>query len=424
MSARGKVDPRLPHSPFFVLILRTMKIENQMEFLTARHVDLFSADELKKKLEIAAKEKRGLRIKYGADPSASDIHLGHVVGLNKLREFQDAGHTVVFIIGDFTGMIGDPSGKSVTRPALTREQVSVNAESYKQQVFKILDPEKTEVRFNSEWLAGMKFEEVIRLSAHVTVAQLLARDDFSKRYADNRPISLVEFLYPLVQAYDSVMVEADVELGGTDQLFNLLLGRELQKIYGQAPQVVMTLPLIEGLDGVKKMSKSLNNYVGVNESAKEMFGKLMSVSDDLMWKYFLYILCRKPEEIEAMQAKVASGELHPKAVKDELGRCVVDRFVGVGEGQKASEEFARIFAEKKLPQDLIDLELSAEEIGLIRLVVKAGFAPSNGEARRLIQQGGVRIDDEQIKDIKATVTPVDGMILKVGKRKFARLSLS
>lgn len=400
-----------------------MNIEEQLAFLTARHVDLFSADELKKKLEIAAKEGRGLRIKYGADPSAPDIHLGHVVGLNKLREFQDMGHTVVFIIGDFTGMIGDPSGKSATRPALSKEQVLENAESYKKQVFKILDPEKTEVRFNSEWLGEMKFEDVIRLSAHVTVAQLLARDDFSKRYADNRPISLVEFLYPLVQAYDSVMVEADVELGGTDQLFNLLLGRELQKIYGQHPQCVMTLPLIEGLDGVQKMSKSLNNYVGVSEPAKEMFGKLMSVSDDLMWKYFLYILCRKPADIEAMQAKVASGELHPRAVKDELGRCVVDRFVGEGEGAKAAEEFARVFAEKKLPQDMLDLELPSEEIGLIDLVVKAGFAPSNGEARRLIQQGGVRIDDVQNKDIKAAVMPADGMILRVGKRKFARLTV-
>ena len=401
-----------------------MTIDQQLELLTARHIDLFSADELKKKLEIAAKEGRGLRIKYGADPSAPDIHLGHVVGLNKLREFQDAGHTVVFIIGDFTGMIGDPSGKSATRPALSKEQVLKNAESYKKQIFKILDPEKTEVRFNSEWLGKMKFEDVIRLSAHVTVAQILARDDFSKRYADHQPISLVEFLYPLVQAYDSVMVEADVELGGTDQLFNLLLGRELQKIYGQYPQVVMTLPLIEGLDGVQKMSKSLNNYVGVNEPPKEMFGKLMSVSDELMWKYFTYVLCRKPADIEAMQAKVVAGELHPRAVKEDLARSVVDRFVGEGEGAKAAEEFARIFAQKKLPQEMLDLELPAEEIGLIDLVVKAGFAPSNGEARRLIQQGGVRIDDEQVKEIKAAITPVDGMILRVGKRKFARLNLS
>ena len=402
------------------MLRRIMNTDAQIDLLTARHVDLFSAAELKRKLEAAKKEKRGLRIKYGADPSAPDIHLGHVVGLNKLREFQDAGHTVVFIIGDFTGMIGDPSGKSATRPALSREQVAANAESYKRQIFKVLDPDKTEVRFNSEWLGGMKFEDVIRLSAHVTVAQLLARDDFSKRYGSNQPISLVEFLYPLVQAYDSVMVKADVELGGTDQLFNLLLGRELQKVYGQEPQVVMTLPLIEGLDGVQKMSKSLGNYVGVNESAKEMFGKLMSVSDELMWKYFLHILCRKPEEIKAMQTKVASGELHPRAVKDELGRCVVDRFIGAGEGQKAADEFARIFSQNELPDDMPDIKLSAE-IGVIDLVVKAGFAASTSEARRLIQQGGVRINDEQISDVKAVITPADGMILKVGKRKFARI---
>jgi len=396
-------------------------MDQLMSRLTARCVDLVSPAELKYKLESAAKQKRGLRIKYGADPSAPDLHLGHVVGLNKLREFQEAGHTVVFIIGDFTGMIGDPSGKSATRPALSREQVAANAESYQKQVFKILDPEKTEVRFNSEWLGSMKFEDVIRLSAHVTVAQMLARDDFSRRYAENRPISLVEFLYPLVQAYDSVMVQADVELGGTDQLFNLLLGRELQKTFGQEPQAVMTLPLIEGLDGVQKMSKSLGNYVGVSEAPREMFGKLMSVSDELMWKYFLHILCRAPEEIASMQQQVAAGTLHPRAVKDELARCVTDRFAGEGEGRKASDEFARIFSQNELPEDLPELTLEAAEIGIIDLVVRAGFAPSNGEARRLVQQGGVRINDVQVSDVKAAVMPVEGMILKVGKRKFARI---
>lgn len=397
-----------------------MTIDEQMERLAARHVDLVSAGELKRKLETAAREKRGLRIKYGADPSAPDIHLGHVVGLNKLREFQDAGHTVVFIIGDFTGMIGDPSGKSATRPALSREQVAANAESYKQQVFKVLDPGKTEIRFNSEWLGSMRFEDVIRLSAHVTVAQLLARDDFSKRYNENRPISLVEFLYPLVQAYDSVMVRADVELGGTDQLFNLLLGRELQKVYGQDPQVVMTLPLIEGLDGVQKMSKSLGNYVGISEPPREIFGKIMSVSDELMWKYFLHILCRAPAEIAAMQADVAGGRLHPRQVKDELARCVTDRFAGEGEGLRASEEFARIFAQKELPDDMPVLEVSGET-GLIDLMVRAGFAASNGEARRLIQQGGVRLNDQPVSDFKTVVCPDGECILKVGKRRFARI---
>ena len=325
-----------------------MNIEEQLDFLSARSVDFINRDELKKKLEKAAAKGRGLRIKYGADPSAPDMHLGHVVGLNKLREFQDAGHTVVFIIGDFTGMIGDPSGKSITRPSLSKEQVAQNAESYKDQVFKILDPEKTEVRFNSEWLGEMKFEDVIRLTAHVTVAQILARDDFSKRYAENRPISLVEFLYPLVQAYDSVMVEADLELGGTDQLFNLLLGRELQKVMGQPQQCVMTLPLIEGLDGIQKMSKSLNNYVGINEAPRDMYGKLMSVPDVLMWKYFEYILCWPADQVAETKAKVDRGELHPRNVKDLLAQAIVTRFIGEEEAKNASEEFTRIFCSERI----------------------------------------------------------------------------
>ena len=398
-----------------------MTIDEQLKIVTARHVDLVSVAELKKKLEAAEKEKRPLRIKLGADPSAPDIHLGHVVVMNKLREFQECGHTVVFIIGDFTGMIGDPSGKSVTRPALSREQVLANAESYKHQIFSVLDPAKTEIRFNSEWFGEMKFDEVIRLAAKVTVAQLLARDDFSKRYAENRPISLVEFLYPLVQAYDSVMVRADLELGGTDQLFNLLLGREMQKSCGQEPQVVMTMPLLEGLDGVHKMSKSLGNYVGVNEPAKEIFGKLMSVSDELMWKYFYYVLCRDPKEIDAMRAKVAAGELHPRAVKDELARAVADKFAGAGEGQKASDEFARVFAQKEIPDEIPELKL-VEETGLLNIIVQAGFAPSTGEARRLIQQGGVSINDQKITDVKTVITPAAAeQILKVGKRKFLRI---
>lgn len=400
-----------------------MNIEEQLDFLSARAVDFINRDDLKKKLEKAAAEGRGLRIKYGADPSAPDIHLGHVVGLNKLREFQEAGHTVVFIIGDFTGMIGDPSGKSATRPALTREQVAKNAESYKDQVFKILDPEKTEVRFNSEWLGEMKFEDVIRLTAHVTVAQMLARDDFSKRYAENRPISLVEFLYPLVQAYDSVVVKADLELGGTDQLFNLLLGRELQKIMGQSPQCVMTLPLIEGLDGVNKMSKSLNNYVGVNEAPRDMYGKLMSVPDVLMWKYFEYILCWPADKVAETKARVENGELHPRAVKDLLGQGVVARFIGEEEATNASEEFTRIFAQKALPDDIPELILPAEEIGLLSLMVQAGLAKSNGEARRLVKQGAVKINDEKVSDERAQITPEDGMIIRSGKRGFAQVKI-
>jgi tyrosyl-tRNA synthetase len=400
-----------------------MNIEEQLDFLSSRAVDFISRDDLKKKLEKAAAEGRGLRIKYGADPSAPDIHLGHVVGLNKLREFQDAGHTVVFLIGDFTGMIGDPSGRSQTRKPLTREQVEVNAKSYQEQVFKILDPEKTEVRFNSEWCGKMDFSDVIRLSAHVTVAQMLARDDFSKRYAAQQPISIVEFLYPLVQAYDSVMLEADVELGGTDQLFNLLLGRELQKVMGQEPQCVLTLPLIEGLDGVQKMSKSLNNYVGISESARDMYGKLMSVPDDLMWKYFEYILCWPKEKVLGTHAKVASGELHPRTVKDMLGQEVVARFIGADEAKAASEEFTRIFAQKELPDEIPEVVLPAEEIGLLNLMVEAGLAKSNGEARRLIKQGAVRINDEKVTDERAQITPEDGMIIRSGKRGFAQVKI-
>jgi len=401
-----------------------MNMEEQLDFLSSRAVDFISRDDLKKKLEKAQAEGRGLRIKYGADPSAPDIHLGHVVGLNKLREFQEAGHTVVFIIGDFTGMIGDPSGRSQTRKPLTREQVQINAASYQEQVFKILDPEKTEIRFNSEWCGQMSFEDVIRLSAHVTVAQMLARDDFSKRYAANQPISIVEFLYPLVQAYDSVMVEADLELGGTDQLFNLLLGRELQKVMGQQPQCVMTLPLIEGLDGVQKMSKSLNNYVSVDESPRDMYGKLMSVPDDLMWKYFEYILCWPADKVKETHAQVAAGEVHPRAVKDQLGQAVVERFVGADEARAASEEFTRIFAQNELPDEIPEVVVPPQEIGLLNLMVQAGLCKSNGEARRLVKQGAVRINDEKISDERAEIVPEEGMIIRSGKRGFAKVTIN
>lgn len=398
-----------------------MNMQQQIDFLSARTVDLISSDELEAKLK---KAERPLRIKYGADPSAPDIHLGHVVGLNKLREFQKAGHSVIFIIGDFTGMIGDPSGKSATRPALTREQVAENAKTYQEQIFRILDPDKTEVRFNSEWFAEMNFKEVLNLSSHVTVAQMLARDDFSKRYKAKSPISLVEFLYPLIQAYDSVMVEADVELGGTDQIFNLLLGRELQKIMGQAPQVAMTLPLIEGLDGVQKMSKSLNNYIGIDDPPQEMFGKVMSISDELMWRYYEYILGWSPEELAASQKALAEGKLHPRQAKDDLASAIVTRFAGREAAKNASREFSKVFSNKKSPDDMPELQLPAEEeISLIKLVVEAGFAASNGEARRLIKQGAVRINDEKYRDIKSTILPQSDMILRVGKRRFMKIKV-
>ena len=395
-------------------------INESIQTITARSVDLVSADELTNRLKAASAAGRSLRIKYGADPSAPDIHLGHVVGLSKLRECQDLGHTVVFIIGDFTAMIGDPSGKSKTRPQLSREQVQENAKSYQEQMFKVLDKDRTEVRFNSEWFGPMQFEDVIRLSAHVTVAQMLQRDDFAKRYGDNQPISLVEFLYPLVQAYDSVMVQADLELGGTDQLFNLLLGRELQKIHGQEPQIVMTLPLLEGLDGVQKMSKSLNNYVGVTDSPTDMFGKIMSVSDELMWRYYSLVLCYGEDRIKPLR------ELHPRQAKDQLGRAIVERFHGPDAAAAASAEFAKVFSARQNPTDIPRVDVSATdapegEIGLLSLLTLAKLVPSNAEGRRMIQQGGVRINDEKVTDPRMIVTIEDGMVLRVGKRGFAAI---
>ena len=407
----------------------TLSIDEQLQMLAENAVDLFSREELGKKLETARKENRPLRIKYGADPSAPDIHLGHVVGLNKLRRFQDCGHTVVFIIGDFTGMIGDPSGRSQTRKPLTREQVQANAISYQEQVFRILRREQTEIVFNSAWLSPMNFVDVIRLSAHVTVAQLLARDDFSKRYAANQPISLVEFLYPLVQAYDSVMVKSDVEIGGTDQLFNLLLGRELQKIMGQDPQVVMTLPLIEGLDGVNKMSKSLGNYIGVNEAAGDIFGKAMSISDELMWKYFTLVLNWSPDQVKALQDGVQRGETHPRDAKDRLAKELVSRFHGEAAGQAASDEFRRVFSAGLVPSDVPEMAVTSDMLaadgtaGVVAMMVKGGLCASNGEARRLIQQGAVKIGEDKVSDAQMKLVPVDGMIIRSGKRGFVKLKV-
>lgn len=401
-------------------------ISEQLDVLGNRTVDFFSAEELGRKLQAADKEGRKLRVKYGADPSAPDIHLGHVVGLNKLREFQDCGHTVVFIIGDFTGMIGDPSGRSQTRKPLTREQVQANAISYQEQVFKILDRDKTEIRFNSSWLSPLGFEDVIRLSAHVTVAQMLARDDFSKRYAANQPISLVEFLYPLVQAYDSVVVKSDVEIGGTDQLFNLLLGRELQKLMGQEPQVVMTLPLLEGLDGVNKMSKSLGNYIGVTEPAKDIFGKAMSISDELMWRYFHLVLNWTDQQCGDLRARMENGGIHPREVKDMLGQALAARFHGEEEARMASEEFRRVFSAGQVPDDISEFSVAGHlasdgTIGIVTLMVLAGLCASNGEARRLIQQGAVKINDEKITDPTLKFTPQDQTVIKSGKRGFVRI---
>ena len=365
----------------------------------------------------------------GIDPTADSLHIGHLVGVMMLKHLQRAGHRPIALIGGATGMIGDPSGRSQTRKPLTREQVQVNAISYQEQVFRILRREQTEVVFNSSWLSPMGFEDVIRLSAHVTVAQMLARDDFSKRYAANQPISLVEFLYPLVQAYDSVKVRADVEIGGTDQLFNLLLGRELQKIMGQEPQVVMTLPLIEGLDGVNKMSKSLGNYIGVSENAGDIFGKSMSISDELMWKYFRLVLNWPDSQVRELEIKVQQGETHPRDAKDILARGLTARFHGEEAADAASAEFRRVFSAGQAPSDMPELAITSDliqtdgTVSVIAILVKAGLCASNGEARRLVQQGAVKAGEDKVTDAQARVTPLDGMIIKSGKRGFVKLRL-
>ncbi|MCX6992720.1 MAG: tyrosine--tRNA ligase [Kiritimatiellaeota bacterium] len=401
-------------------------IDRQLDILTARSVDLVSRAELRRKLETAAAAKRPLRVKYGADPSAPDIHLGHVVGLNKLREFQDLGHTVVFIIGDFTGMIGDPSGRSETRKPMSREQIAANAKTYQDQVFKVLDRARTEVRFNSEWCAALAFPDVLRLTAQVTVAQMLARDDFQKRFKDNQPISVVEFLYPIIQGYDSVQVDADIEVGGTDQLFNLLVGRDLQKAFGKEQQVVLTLPLLEGLDGVRKMSKSLGNYVGIAESPREMFGKIMSIPDAMMARYFALVLGRPDDEIKALEQALASGKRHPRQVKDELAQAIVARFHSPAAALAASAEFERVFSEHKQPDEIPTIVIPMAQrkngkLGVMALLVAAGLAESNGAARRLIQQGAVKIGEAKITDIATELAIPEGCVIQAGKRAFARI---
>ena len=401
-----------------------LSMNEQITTLSARSVELYSKEEL----EIKLKEDRPLRIKLGADPSAPDIHLGHVVVLNKLREFQECGHTVVFIIGDFTGMIGDPSGRSQTRKPLTQEEIKLNALTYQEQVFSLLDPKRTEVRFNSEWCAKLAFEEVLQLTSHCTVAQLLARDDFAQRFKANQPISLMEFMYPLVQGYDSVMVQADVEIGGTDQVFNLLVGRELQKAFGQKPQVVMTFPLLEGLDGTNKMSKSLGNYVGVTEEPREVFGKIMSINDDLMWRYYSLVLGMNDQNISVMKEAVNAGEKHPKDIKDELAQQIIAKFHNKEMAKSVSQEFSRIYSRGQLPDEIPTVSISSSAISegqmnIVSLLQEAKLVMSKSEARRLVEQGGVRVDDQKIIDPKQAVTLCDDLILKAGKRKYAQLKI-
>ncbi|MGC6408083.1 tyrosine--tRNA ligase [Bisgaard Taxon 45] len=366
------------------------------------------------------KENRPLRVKLGADPTAPDIHLGHTVVLNKLRQFQQFGHEVIFLIGDFTGMVGDPSGKNTTRPPLSRDDVLRNAETYKQQIYKILDPQKTRIVFNSSWLGELGTEGMIRLTSNYTVARMLERDDFKKRFSHNQPIAIHEFIYPLLQGYDSVALDADIELGGTDQKFNLLVGRELQKSAGQKPQVAITLPLLVGLDGEKKMSKSLGNYIGVAESPSEMFGKVMSISDELMWDWYNLLSFRPLTEIAQLKQDVENGR-NPRDIKVLLAKEIIARFHSDTDAEAAEQEFINRFQKGAIPDEMPEFTFDAE-IGLANLLKEAGLVASTSEANRMVQQGGVKIDGEKVEDAKLIVT-AGTAVYQVGKRKFARVTV-
>ena len=385
------------------------------------------ADEILLESELQDKLKRNkpLNIKAGFDPTAPDLHLGHTVLINKMRQFQELGHHIMFLIGDFTGLIGDPSGKSVTRPALSPEEIQKNAKSYKNQVFKILDPELTEICFNSAWHGSKTAADMIRLASRHTVARMLERDDFSKRYKSNQPISIHEFLYPLVQGWDSVEMKADVELGGTDQKFNLLVGRELMKAEGMEPQVILTMPILEGLDGVQKMSKSLNNYVGIDDSPDEMFGKIMSVSDDLMWRYFELLSFRPLSEIEKFKYDVTEGS-NPRDIKFLLAEELIARFHDVQSAQKARQNFIDRFAKGAIPNEMPELTLKLEgsTIGVAVMLQRAGLTSSNSESFRMIQQGAVKLDGEKVEDRGLNLDQGKILVAQIGKRKFARITLA
>lgn len=384
-------------------------------------------DELLVDSELIARLKSGrpLRIKAGFDPTAPDLHLGHTVLINKLRHFQDLGHHIMFLIGDFTGLIGDPTGKNVTRPPLSREQILENARTYKEQVFKILDPEKTEIFFNSSWFDDLGAAGMIRLAAQHTVARMLERDDFAKRYSGGLPIAIHEFLYPLCQGYDSVAMRADVELGGTDQKFNLLVGRELQKHYGQAPQCVLTMPLLEGLDGVHKMSKSMGNYIGINEAPREIFGKIMSISDELMWRYFDLLSFRESAEVESLKSEVLAGR-NPREVKVTLALELVARFHTTQAAEYALKEFEARFRQGVLPDDMPEMMLYGQGtiLTLVQILKQIGLTASTSEALRMVESGAVRANGEKVSDKSRVVMPGETIVLQVGKRKFAKVTVA
>ncbi|HVN93174.1 MAG TPA: tyrosine--tRNA ligase [Terracidiphilus sp.] len=402
-----------------------LPVDEQMDLLEKGAAEIIRVSDLRERLEESRKTGRPLRVKAGFDPTAPDLHLGHTVLMRKLRHFQQLGHTVIFLVGDFTSLIGDPTGRNVTRKPLTRAEIDKNAETYKQQVFRILNEKTTEVRYNSEWLGKLGYEETIRLTAHFTVSQMLERDEFHKRFQDEQPISLHELLYPVMQGYDSVCLECDVELGGTDQKFNLLCGRELQRHYGQKPQIVLMTPILEGLDGVQKMSKSLGNAIGINEPASEMYGKLMSISDELMWKYFFLLTDLRGSEVEAMRADVAAGKLHPMETKKKLARTIVAGFHGEAAAANADENWARMFQQKGESEDLEEVAIAfadvagaePNQIRLPKLLVAMGLAASGAEANRKIAEKAVKVDGESAGGavISAGTLPAR-LTVRLGKR--------
>jgi len=404
-------------------------VEEHFEYLKKGCVEIIQEKELKSRLARSLEEKKPLRVKAGFDPTAPDIHLGHTVLIRKMKHFQDLGHDVIFLIGDFTGLIGDPSGQSATRPPMTREEIDKNAETYKSQIFKILDPEKTIIDFNSRWLEKLTSIDMIKLTSKYTIARILERDDFSNRLKTGKPISVHEILYPIMQAYDSVALKADVELGGTDQKFNLLVGREIQREFQQEPQVVMTMPLLEGLDGVEKMSKSLGNYVGITEPPREIFGKIMSISDSLMFRYYELLTDISLSQIKQWQKEIQEAKLNPRDLKFQLAHRIVSDHCGKSDADSASEEFEKVFKHGELPENMENLEIAmsdavkAGEILLVDILTDNRVLPSRAEAKRIIRQGGIYVDGQRVEDIstKIDLTLKDAFILKVGKRKFFRI---
>ena len=398
------------------------EVERQYNILKRGCEEVINEVEFKQKLEKSIKNNKPLKIKLGIDPTGSDLHIGHAVPLRKLKQFQDLGHTVQFLIGTFTARIGDPTGKSETRKMLSNEAVQENIKTYIDQLGIILDLEKTEIKYNGDWLEKLSLEEVLNLLSQFTVSQMVSREDFSKRLAENKPVSLIEFMYPIMQGYDSVALECDVELGATEQKFNILRGRDLQKAYGQEQQICLLMPILEGLDGVEKMSKSLNNYIGITEAPNDMFGKVMSISDELMFRYYEIITEIPLEEIEKMKMDITNGALHPMEAKKNLGKELVTIYHGAEEGIKAKEWFENVFSKKNLDVNLPEVEIAGKEEGIIELLVSTlKFANTTSEARRLIEQGGFKINDEAIKDVKSSVKLDSGMIIRAGKKKIIKV---